>query len=104
MTPQEFLLQTEDEIAISLAQQAKILRINANMTQSEFSKKAGIAYATYGQFERTGKISLNGFLKVLRHLGRLKSVSSLLSVDDIEILGIAQYSKLQKMKHRQRAK
>ncbi len=103
MTPQEFLLQTEEEIALSLAIQAKKLRIIKNITQVEFAKKSGIAYATYSKFERTGKISLNGFLKVLRHLGRLKEISTLLSVDSIEELGIKEFAKLSSVKEKKRA-
>ncbi len=103
MTPQEFLLQMEDEIALFLAKQAKKLRISKNITQVEFAKKAGIAYATYSKFERTGKISLNSFLKVLRHLGKLKEISTLLEVDSIEEIGIKEFAKLSKVKEKKRA-
>ncbi|MDQ7044914.1 MAG: hypothetical protein Q9M32_03250 [Sulfurimonas sp.] len=50
MTPQEFLLQSEAEIAEiaeiaeSLGSKAKAIRIGKNITQKEFSKKAGINY------------------------------------------------------------
>lgn len=88
MTPQEFLLQSEDEIALELAQEARQLRVGKNITQEEFSIRSGIPFATYGKFERTGQISLVSFLKVLRHLGRLKNMSTLLASDDVERVGI----------------
>lgn len=91
MTKQEFLLQTEEEIAEVLGAKAKVLRVQKNITQKEFAKKAGIANITYGKFERTGIISFVGFLKVLRHLGKLKDISELLSQDEIEKLGIKEF-------------
>ena len=104
MTPQEFLLLSEYEIAEQLAAGAKVLRLNKGFTQKDFALKAGIAYATYSQFERTGKISLLGFLKVLRYLGRLKNISTLLDISDIESLGIKEYEKISKTATRQRFK
>ena len=59
---------------------------------------------TYCKFERTGKISLVGFLKVLRHLGRLKEVSSVLEMSSIEKIGLKKYAdNIAKSKKRQRA-
>jgi len=74
------------------------------LTQKAFSQKTGIPYMTYCKFERTGKISLVGFLKVLRHLGRLKEVSSVLEMSSIEKIGLKKYAdNIAKSKKRQRA-
>lgn len=91
MSSIEYLLLTEDEIAKDLSDQAKRLRLKKNMTQKDFAVKAGIAYMTYCKFEQTGKISLIGFLKVLRHLGRLKEMSTVLEIGDIESVGLKEY-------------
>jgi len=91
MSSIEYLLLTEEEMAQELADQAKRLRLKKNMTQKDFALKAGIAHMTYRKFERTGKISLIGFLKVLRHLGRLKEISSILEIGDVESVGLKEY-------------
>lgn len=104
MTNQEFLLQSEDEILESMGKKAKVLRIEKNITQKQFAKKAGINEVTYGKFERTGIISLLGFLKVLRHLGKLKDISKLLSIDDIESLGVKEFLKKQTKRSKSRVR
>ncbi len=100
----EYLLLTEDEIAKEIAIQAKELRVAKNLTQKAFAQKSGIAHMTYCKFERTGKISLVGFLKVLRHLGRLKDISSVLEMSSIETVGLEKYAdNITKSKKRKRA-
>ncbi len=91
MSSIEYLLLTEEEIAKELADQAKRLRLKKNMTQKDFALKAAIAHMTYCKFEQTGKISLVGFLRVLRHLGRLKEMSSILEMGDVESIGLKEY-------------
>lgn len=103
MTSQEFLLLSEDEIAQSLGAKAKTIRVSKNITQRDFSLKAGINYETYSKFERTGAISLKSFLKVLRYLGRLKDISGLLALEDVQKLGVKEYVKQKNKKTRQRA-
>ena len=103
MKNQEFLLQSEEEIAESLGAKAKELRVMKNITQKAFAKKIGIPTITYGKFERTGIISLVSFLKVLRHLGKLTDISELLSFNDIEKIGVKQYLENESKSKRVRA-
>jgi len=93
MNSQQLLLQTEKEISKFLAKQVQVLRVEKNLTQKEFAKKADISYGTYIKFERSGTISLEGFLKVLRHLGKLKEVGSILEIDKVQKAGIEEYMK-----------
>jgi len=104
MTPQEFLLFTEEEIVEEFGQRASKLRIRLNMTQKEFATKAGISFATYRKFEQTGQTSLVTFIKILRYLGVLKEISDLMSLDDIKKYGIDEYMKLSSVKDRKRVK
>lgn len=104
MTPQEFLLFTEEEIAEDLGERASKLRIRLNMTQKEFATKAGISFATYRKFEQTGQTSIVTFLKILRYLGVLKDISDLMSMDDVQKYGINEYMKLSSIKERKRVK
>ncbi len=104
MSSIEYLLLSEEEIAQNIATQAKELRVAKNLTQKAFAEKSGIAYMTYCKFERTGKISLLGFLKVLRHLGRLKDISCILEMSSIESIGLEKYAdNVAQSKKRERA-
>ena len=98
MTYGEFLLQTDDEIVLQLSRQVKELRIKKNISQKEFAIKSGLKYGTYIKFERTGQISLKGFVTVLRNLGRLKNLSSVLLTDTVENIGIERFMSLSKKK------
>lgn len=45
-------------------------RVALGLTQKEFADIAGIKFATYREFEQSGKISLQGFAKVLISLNK----------------------------------
>jgi len=102
MTDIEFSLQTDEEITQDLALRAKEIRISKNLSQVDFSKKAGISYHTYNKFESTGKISFLGFVTIMRFLGKIKELNRLLVVDDIEQIGLEEYSKMMSKKKRLR--
>jgi len=59
-----FSVQSPREIALALARRVKVLRLDRGWTQEEAAKRAGLALATYRQFERTGQISLERLLKL----------------------------------------
>lgn len=103
MLESELLLLSDEEIAQELAYRAKRVRLHLNISQEDFAKKSGLSYATYGKFERTGKISLVSFLTVMRYLKRLKEISTLLELDDVEKIGLENYAKMVSKKDRQRA-
>jgi len=103
MTDIEFSLQSDEEIAQDLALRAKEIRISKNLSQVDFSKKAGISYHSYNKFESTGKVSLFGFITIMRYLGKVKELNTLLIVDDIEKIGLEEYSKIISSKKRKRA-
>ena len=57
-------LQSPGEIARMLARRIRALRLDNGWTQQEAAERAGLALATYRQFERTGRISLERLLKL----------------------------------------
>ena len=59
-----FSVQSPREIALALARRVKVLRLDRGWTQEEAAERAGLALATYRQFERTGQISLERLLKL----------------------------------------
>jgi transcriptional regulator with XRE-family HTH domain len=62
MIPSE--LQSPGEIARMLAKRIRTLRLDHGWTQQEAAERAGLALATYRQFERTGRTSLERLLKL----------------------------------------
>ncbi|HEX6746677.1 MAG TPA: helix-turn-helix transcriptional regulator [Longimicrobium sp.] len=57
-------LQTPGEIARSLAERVRALRLQRGWTQQELAARAGLTLATYRRFERTGRIALERLLRI----------------------------------------
>ena len=57
-------LQTPAEIARSLADRVRALRLQRGWTQQELAARAGLTLATYRRFERTGRIALERLLRI----------------------------------------
>jgi transcriptional regulator with XRE-family HTH domain len=57
-------LRSPREVAELLARRVKALRLQRGWTQQEIADRSGIALATYRQFERSGRISLERLLKL----------------------------------------
>lgn len=70
-----------------LAQRIRAHRIARGWTQRDIASRAGMAFETYRLFERTGRISLERFLRLLDLLGHLDSVRIPMpetrSIDDV---------------------
>lgn len=63
------------EIAETLAQRARRLRLMKNLTQGGLAARAGVSLGSLKRFERTGQVSLDGLLRialVLEALGPLE--------------------------------
>lgn len=96
MTHQELSLHTEEEITEQLAEVAIRRRVRMKMSQTVFAERAGISMSSYRRFEQTGKISLESYLKVIRHLGLFDLVIDLLDAESIENIGAEAYVKANK--------
>lgn len=59
-----FDIQTPDEMARSLAERVRALRLQRGWTQDEMAARSGLTPATYRRFERTGRIALERLLRV----------------------------------------
>jgi len=57
--------------ANALAERVKTRRLEMNLTQEGLSVRSGLPLATYRRFERTGKISLDGLLRIAYALDAL---------------------------------
>ncbi len=60
------------------AQNVADLRKEMSLTQQELSDKSGVSYGSIKRFERFGKISFEGLLKIAEALNRLEEFETLL--------------------------
>ncbi len=51
-------------VAKQIAERVKARRLELNLTQEGLATRAGLKFATYRRFERTGEISLRGLLQI----------------------------------------
>lgn len=78
-----------DSILLSIAERVKARRLEQNLTQREFSKRAGVGYDTYRRFETSGEISLRNLvlcsivLDSSDEFAKLFSVQSYQSLDEL---------------------
>jgi transcriptional regulator with XRE-family HTH domain len=54
--------QTPETISVELANRVKSLRLERNLTQQAFAKRAGVGYDAYRRFESSGEITLKNLL------------------------------------------
>ena len=78
------------DVARSLADRARTLRLLREWTQMTLARRAGVTVASYRRFETTGKASLELVLKVAHALSRLDEFDQLLqppparSIEELE--------------------
>ena len=72
-------LHTPDEVLALFSDRARRLRLQAGWKQSTLSERSGVSLPTLRRFERTGRASLENFLRICHALGRLDELTGLLS-------------------------
>lgn len=84
-----FNLSTPDDVAKQISARVKARRLELNLTQEGIATRAGLKFATYRRFEKTGEISLKGLLQlgfalnVLSEFDALFAQKQYQSLDDI---------------------
>ncbi len=79
---------TPDEILLQLARNIRQLRLSKNLTQVQLSERSNVSLAVLKKFERTGKMSLESFIKLTFVLGAAEKIPEVLKPE------IQQYSTL----------
>lgn len=72
--PNPLALKSVADHRMEIAGRIREHRIARGWTQREFAMRTGIAFDTYAHFERTGKCSLDRFLRMLDILALLPSM------------------------------
>lgn len=71
--------KTDQEIASELAGRVSQERVRQNITQQSLAELSGVKYSTIRHFERTGKISLERVIALLRALKKLDELEHFLA-------------------------
>ncbi len=73
----QYMLYTPSDIALELAQRMKSIRKRQKITQKQMAERSNVSYATLRKFEKTGKISLESFIKISMELGLTNELDNL---------------------------
>ncbi|MBQ6442981.1 MAG: helix-turn-helix transcriptional regulator [Lachnospiraceae bacterium] len=68
---------TPIDTAKQLAGKMRNIRKRKKITQQQLAARSNVSYATLRKFERTGKISLESFIKLAMELGVIDEVNRL---------------------------
>ena len=79
----DFNLMSPIDVMISVAQRAKTLRLEQNITQQALADKVGIAVGTVKRFEKSGEIQFNHLLRIALVLGRLEEFFDIFALSDV---------------------
>ena len=77
MSATKLTLTGPSDVAETLAERVKALRLSRGWTQATLAQRAGVTAASYRRFETTGKSSLELILKVAHALARLEEFDQL---------------------------
>jgi transcriptional regulator with XRE-family HTH domain len=82
-------LKSAPEVLDELARMVRMQRLNRKWTQAEMARRAGLKLPTYIVFERSGRISLLRFLKILDTLGLMTDLGELGKIKDLQAFTLA---------------
>ena len=72
-----YTLDSEDDIALKLAENFRHRRVEKNLTREEMAKLAGIAVSKLVRFEQKGLISLKNLIALAMALGYSSEIKNL---------------------------
>lgn len=84
-----FNISNPNDTRLQIAARVKARRLELDLTQEGLAARAGMKFATYRRFERTGEISLKGLLQIGFALNALSDFDALFaqkqyqSLDDV---------------------
>jgi transcriptional regulator with XRE-family HTH domain len=102
----DFVLALPQEICAELGKRARSRRLALNLSVEELALRVGISDKTLSHFERTGRCTLETFVRILESLNALPDLASVLvmqprSIEDMRLKAAISprqraYSKLRK--------
>lgn len=73
----DYLWDTPSDVTLRLANRLKSIRKRKKITQKQLAGRSNVSYATLRKFEKTGRISLESFVKLTMELGVIQEVNDL---------------------------
>ncbi len=73
-----FVLALPDEVCLELGQRARVRRLALNVSVNEMAQRVGISNKTLGNFERSGRCTLENFVRILEALNAMSDLSDVL--------------------------
>jgi len=86
----DFALALPEEVCSELGQRARARRLALNVSVDELAQRVGISNKTLGNFERTGRCTLETFVRILEALNALSDLSPVLVMQSRSIAGMRQ--------------
>ena len=91
---------SSDAILKKIAERVKVKRLERNLTQKSFAKRAGVGYDAYRKFENTGEITLRNLVMCAIVLDDVDAFAELFTKKSYQ--SINELLKIQKEKKRKR--
>lgn len=74
---QDFKLLSAREIALELGKRLRAARLSQNRLQDDLAQRAGVSRLTVVHFEKSGRCSMESFLRMVMALGRITDLAPL---------------------------
>ncbi len=74
----DFAIALPDEVCAALGERARARRLMLNRSVEEMAQRVGISDKTLSNFERTGRCTLETFVRVLEALNAMSDLESVL--------------------------
>jgi len=74
----DFSLALPNEICVELGARSRTRRVSLNISTEEFASRLGVSTKTIGNFERTGRCTLETFIRILEALNATADLQSVL--------------------------
>ncbi len=88
----DFVISLPDEICATLGGRARARRLVLNLSVDELAARVGISNKTLSNFERTGRCTLETFVRVLEALASLPDLQNVLVTHSLSIEDMRQNS------------
>ncbi|PHQ64678.1 MAG: hypothetical protein COB99_08390 [Sulfurimonas sp.] len=80
-----FEFMTSSEINKALAKKIQLIRKKHFKSQKLFSTHINMSLGTYARFEKTGQVSLKGFIDILKGIERVDEIADLFKEEKEDI-------------------
>ena len=74
-----FVLNNAGDIAMAVAQDLRRRRVEKDITRRQLAAQSGVPLASIARFEREGKISFDGLIRLAMALGYVSEIKSMFS-------------------------